>query len=140
MYTDTTSNGLTHIKAHEGYVMTKGSEIVREIWLTGGGCNEWTEVSDLVLLTPQEQQQRLNELEAFKVESLRRIGELEAEVAEKTGTIERQTTSMAELREKLSTAEAKVANFEKIGGEGFNVEIGNGTIGTIGDSVIKKNL
>lgn len=140
MYIDTI-NGLTHLTAHGGHVLVNGGKIVKEIWLTQGeSARDWQEVSDLVLLTPQEQQQRLNELEAFKVESLRRIGELEAEVAEKTGTIERQTTSMAELREKLSTAEAKVANFEKIGGEGFNVEIGSGTIGTIGDSVIKKNL
>lgn len=63
MYTDTT-NGLTHLKAHEGYVLTKGSEIVKEIWITnGGGANAWKEVSDLVLLTPQEQQQRVDELE-----------------------------------------------------------------------------
>lgn len=140
MYIDTI-NGLTHLTAHGGYVLVNGGKIVKEIWLTPSeSASDWQEVSDLVLLTPQEQQQRLNELEAFNLESLRRIGELEAEVAEKTGTIERQTTSMAELREKLSIAEAKVANFEKIGGEGFNVEIGSGTIGTIGDSVIKKNL
>lgn len=89
MYTDTTSNGLTHIKAHEGYVMTEGNEIVKEIWLTGGGVNEWTEVSALVLLSPEEQQRRINEMQAQIEQNQSAIDEWENKWNDKSALVAR---------------------------------------------------
>lgn len=68
MYIDTI-NGLTHLTAHGGHVLVCGGKIVKEIWLTQGeSSRDWQEVSDLVLLTPQEQQQRVDELEQKNAE------------------------------------------------------------------------
>lgn len=81
MYIDTI-NGLTHLTAHGGHVLVNGGKIVKEIWLQGESSWEWKEVSGLVLLSPQEQQQRVDELEQTNAELVSQKEELETKKAD----------------------------------------------------------
>ena len=77
MYIDTI-NGLTHLTAHNDHVLVNGGKIVKEIWLTKSeSAIDWQEVGDLVLLTPQEQQQRIDELEQKNKELEESVTEFE---------------------------------------------------------------
>jgi hypothetical protein len=65
MYIET-KNGYTHLTAHEGRVLSNEriGVVSKDIYLSPSmNANDWKEVSEFVLLTPQEQQNRLSELE-----------------------------------------------------------------------------
>lgn len=65
MYIET-KNGYTHLTAQEGRVLSNEriGVVSKDIYLSPSmNANDWKEVSEFVLLTPQEQQNRLSELE-----------------------------------------------------------------------------
>ena len=65
MYIET-KNGYTCLTAQEGRILSNEriGVIAKEVYISQSmGTNDWKEVSEFVLLTPQEQQQHLDELE-----------------------------------------------------------------------------
>lgn len=111
MYIDSV-NGLTHLTAHGGHVLVNGGKIVKEIWLTQGeSARDWQEVSDLVLLTPQEQQQRVDELEQTNAELVSQKEEL---VSQKEELVEENRVLKADWEDitKLTAQVTKLKKFK----------------------------
>lgn len=59
-----TKNYYTHLTADKGMILSNGKVLAKEVFIpSSANADEWNEVSEFVLMTPEEQQNRITELE-----------------------------------------------------------------------------